>query len=68
MDWIASIYLLVGTYLLSQKIRFGWVFNVVGSGIFIFYWWLVIWKPAVIVLNLVFCILGVRGYFKWRKN
>ena len=63
-DWIGAVSLVVGTLLLTRKIRFGWVLQAVGSGIYLCVFWN---RWALIFLQTVFIVLDIKGWIQWRK-
>lgn len=69
MDWIAMVCILSAALLLRFKSVWGWVFNILGSGIMVFYFLTgspIVWSLA--ILNIVFMGLSIEALHKWRKE
>jgi len=68
MDWAASGFTVIGSYLLSKKLRSGWIF----LGCAQFFWmaygiWTVQSIP-IVILNVILITTTVRGLRNWSKN
>ena len=65
MDWIATGFLLSGTYLLSRKNKWGWLVNTAGSILMIIVF---LHMPSLIILNSVFAAQALYGFWKWSRS
>lgn len=65
MDWIGSILLLSGTLGLAYKKRFAWLLNCAGSLVFLYVF---INRPALILLQVVFAVLALVGFLRWKPD
>jgi hypothetical protein len=68
VDWIAAILTGVGSYLLSQKWRYGWLLSGIANLLWMAYaiWWAHSFPLA--VLNIFMVTNAVRGFRNWKKG
>lgn len=64
---LASLCLFVANMQLANKSRKGWIFNLMGNTAWLIYG---ILAPSIVIASegIIFNLLAVRGYLKWRKN
>lgn len=67
IDWIAAILLLVNVWLLGSNKRCGWAVGAVAC-CFSTAFAIMIGSLPQIAMNLMFIILNIRGYYKWKKD
>jgi nicotinamide riboside transporter PnuC len=69
MDWIAFIFQIIGTALLTRKKISSWLFFCAGNILWIFYF--INNRPMLIVAilqSIFFVGLDIYGFFTWRKE
>lgn len=64
LHWAGTIFILIGTYLLTKKLRVAWLVSGIGSMIFIISFALS-GDGALVLLNTVFVILSLHGWLTW---
>ena len=67
MDWIATIFILLGYWLAGDKHKSAWLFSIVGSIIWVVYAVdIQLW--SLVSVNAIFIILGAINLYKWNKK
>ena len=64
LDWAAMIFSLLALYLIGRKSRLGFLSFIAANACWIFVGWLTV-SVAIMVGNVVFLILNLRGYWNW---
>ncbi|MEX1061905.1 MAG: hypothetical protein WEC39_02250 [Patescibacteria group bacterium] len=67
MDWVGMSLSIVGSYLLSSKNKWGWVVNIAACLVWVSFGILVIHSLAVVILNIFFVIISLRGFLNWEQ-
>jgi hypothetical protein len=65
MDWIAMVVTLASSYLLSKKLKWGWVLSVIASVLWMAYGIWTIHSIPVVILNVVLFTIAIRGFRTW---
>ncbi|HEB14002.1 MAG TPA: hypothetical protein ENI09_01145 [candidate division WWE3 bacterium] len=65
MDWIAMVVTLASSYLLSKKLKWGWVLSVIASVLWMVYGIWTIHSIPVVILNVVLFTIAIRGFRTW---
>jgi hypothetical protein len=67
MDWLGMVVSFISMWLLSGKKRQGWIFYVASSLLWTGYGFYIRSIP-VIVMDIVLCVMGIRGYLIWKDE
>lgn len=67
VDWILLILSVINLWLLGNGKKFGFIIGVV-SNIFGIIFGIMIESYASPAMNIMFMIMNIRGYLKWRAN
>ncbi len=65
MDWIAMVVTLASSYLLSKKLKWGWVLSLIASVLWMVYGIWTIHSIPVVILNVVLFTIAIRGFRTW---
>ena len=65
MDWIAMVVTLASSYLLSKKLKWGWVLSFIASVLWMVYGIWTIHSIPVVILNVVLFTIAIRGFRTW---
>lgn len=68
LDWIGSLLLLLGTFLVARKNAWGWLCNVGGDILMIIYFLVFVPRLSIVLLNAVFLVLSGKAFLKWRRD
>ncbi|MDD5459157.1 MAG: PnuC protein [Phycisphaerae bacterium] len=67
IDWLAGLMTILGIYLLGSKKKAGFVVMMTGNITYIAFG-LIANSSGVIVANLVFILMNIRGFISWTKK
>ena len=67
LDWMAMSFSLLALYLIGRKNRLGFLSFITANACWIFIGWLTM-SGAIMVGNVVFLVLNLRGYWNWRNT
>ena len=67
MDWIATIFVIVGVWLLCDKMRIAFLINIIGCFFWIGYGiqHLII---SIALVNALFILVNIRGWILWGRK
>jgi len=69
LDYLAMIVILLGYFRMSTLKIDGWIWTCLGSILLVIFGMLIVPDAmGVAIGNVIFTIVTIRGYFKWRKN
>jgi hypothetical protein len=66
IDIIAALITFTGIYLLGDKNRYGFIVTLIGNIIWLFFG-VMTSSIGILIANIGFALLNVRGYIKWKK-
>jgi len=66
-DWLASIGILLGIFLIAEKRRIGFLVMAIGSLLWIAYA-VITGSAAQIISNIILVIINLFGWWKWKKH
>jgi hypothetical protein len=66
VGYAAMIGIWVGLYLLTLKLRLGWLVGLAGCILWVIYG-VILGLLPIIVTDIVFCGINIHGYMKWKK-
>ena len=66
VDWTIFVLLVCHLWFLSEKYRFAFLFGAAAAGFGVLFGWLID-SVATIMMNVVFCVMHMMAYFKWRS-
>ena len=71
MGWLANALMLLGSYKVGSKKRYGFVLQFVASALWVYialYCDMHKQAGSVIVISTLFCCLYARNWWRWRKD
>lgn len=68
MDWAASGFTVIGSYLLSKKLRSGWILLGCAQFLWMAYGIWTVHSIPIVILNVILITNTVRGLRNWSKN
>lgn len=68
IDYIASVFLIVGTYLVVKKKPVGWLIGCVGQVAWMLYGAFEVSSIPLILMEIVFTYLSLKGWHDWRAE
>lgn len=63
MSWIGMLFIIAGFFLITYKVKWGFLVNAVGSAILVYSLWGIDW--AVVALNVFFIAACLNGFYQW---
>lgn len=67
LSFIAAIFELLGIFLLGNKVKYGFISNIIGGICWIFYSFISGNAYGLIVVCSVALLLNTKGFIKWKK-
>ena len=67
MDYISSLFIIIGMVLLGKQNCYGWILSIIGS---LGYIYIAIMTEiyGMLLLNIVMIIIGVINFIKWKNK
>jgi len=67
MDWIATVFVLLGYVLAGYKYKWAFLYSIIGSVIWVWYAYSIeLW--SLVAVNSVFIVIGTISLRKWLKD
>lgn len=66
IDWVILVINIVSYYLIGNKNKFGFALGVVGCVISIIIFSTIFFSYPLVIMNVSFGVLNIRGYIKWK--
>ena len=67
IGWIGNIFFLSAAILISRKIKYGFLFNIVGNSAYIFFGILAM-KWSITILSIMLVLANIYGFINWSRK